>query len=231
MGTGEILHSAGQALLLVGASPWSLLAGVLAYFIIAEGLMLLPRIGFLLKFCAAALLAPQVLAMFRVASLGETPSLRILADFIYLPPSSMLVLCGAALLPFFAGLGYFAATGRRDELRFFFGNVLRQKAPERRQFLAFKASMTLAGLPFTYVAPAMVLKGYIGVNALREGLLAGLLYWPSLLALLAVAVLFEILAALLPRRLAGLLAAPLVTGFLLFLFAFTYALSVRAFGV
>lgn len=231
MGIGEILHSAGQALVLVGASPWSLLAGVLAYFLVAEGLMLVPRVGFLLKFCAAALLAPQLLAMFRVAALGETPSLRILADVIYLPPSSMLVLCGCALLPFFAGLAWLAAAGRRDELRFFFGNVLRQKAPERRHFLAFKGIMTLASLPFTYVAPAVALKGYIGPNALTQGLLAGLLYWPSLLALLAVAVAFEALAALLPRRLAALLAAPLLAGFLLFLFAFTYALSARAFGV
>lgn len=231
MGLEEILHSAGQALVLVGAAPWALLAGVLVYFVVAEGLMLVPRVGFLLKFCAAALLAPQILAMFRVAALGETPSLRILADFIYLPPASMLVLCGTALLPFFIGLCYFGAVGRTDGLRFFFGNVLKQKAPEARHFLAFKAIMTVAGLPFTYVAPAMILKGYIGGNALEQGLLAGLLYWPSLLALLLVAVAFEVLAALLPRRLAGLVAAPLVAGFLLFLFGFTYALAVRAFGV
>ena len=231
MGPGEILQSAGQALALVGTAPWPLLAGVLVFFVVAEGLMLVPRVGFLLKFCAAALLAPQILAMFRVASLGEPPSLRILADFIYLPPTSMLVLCGCALLPFFLGLSYFAATGRADGLRFFFGNVLKQKAPEARHFMAFKAIMTVASLPFTYVAPAMVLKGYIGGNALEQGLLAGLLYWPSLLALLGVAVAFETLVALLPRRLAAWLAAPLVAGFLLFLFAFTYTLSVRAFGV
>ncbi|WP_342116224.1 hypothetical protein [Pseudoduganella sp. OTU4001] len=231
MAPGEILNSAGQALVLVGAAPWALLAGVLVYFVVAEALMMVPRLGFLLKFCVAALLAPQILAMFRVASLGETPSLRILADFIYLPPSSMLVLCATALLPFFIGLCYFGVMGRADGLRFFFGNVLRQKAPEARHFLAFKAIMTVAGLPFTYVAPAMVLKGYIGGNALEQGLLVGLLYWPSLLALLAVAVAFELLVALLPRRLSALLAAPLVAGFLLFLFAFTYTLSVRAFGV
>lgn len=204
---------------------------MLVYFIVAEGLMLVPRVGFLLKFCVAALLAPQILAMFHVAARGETPSLRILADFIHLPVSSMLVLCATALLPFFAGLCYFGAMRRADGLRFFFGNVLRQKAPEARHFLAFKAIMTVAGLPFTYVAPAMVLKGYVGGNALEHGLRAGLLHWPSLLALLAVAVAFEGLVALLPRRLASMLAAPLVAGFLLFLFAFTYALSVRAFGV
>lgn len=231
MGLGEILNSAGQALLLVGAAPWSLLAGVLVYFVVAEALMLVPRIGFLLKFCIAALLAPQVLAMFRVASLGETPSLRILADVVYLPPSSMLVLCTTALLPFFVGLCYFGVMRRADGLRFFFGNVLKQKAPEAKHFLAFKAIMTLAGLPFTYVAPAMVLKGYIGGNALEQGLLAALLYWPSLLALLVAVVAFEALVAVFPRKLVALLVAPLLAGFLLFLFAFTYALSVRAFGV
>ena len=231
MGPGEILQSTGQALALVGTAPWPLLAGVLVFFVVAEGLMLVPRVGFLLKFCAAALLAPQILAMFRVASLGEPPSLRILADFIYLPPSSMLVLCGCALLPFFLGLSYFAATGRADGLRFFFGNVLKQKAPEARHFMAFKAIMTVASLPFTYVAPAMVLKGYIGGNALEQGLLAGLLYWPSLLALLVLALGFELLVSMLPRRAMALLALPLVAGFLLFVFAFTFALSVRAFGV
>jgi hypothetical protein len=207
------------------------MAGVLVFFLVAEGLMLVPRIGFLLKFCVAALLAPQLLAMLRVASLGETPSLRILADAVYLPLSSMLVLCGCALLPFFLGLGYFAVMGRADGLRFFFGNVLRQKAPEARHFLIFKIIMTSASLPFTYVAPAMVLKGYIGGNALEQGLLAGLLYWPSLVALLVLVLGFELLVSLLPRRLMAVLAAPLVVGFLLFVFAFTYALSVRAFGV
>ena len=231
MGPGEILQSAGQGLALIGAAPWPLLAGVLVFFLVAEGLMLVPRVGFLLKFCAAALLAPQILAMFRVASLGEAPSLRILADFIYLPPSSMLVLCGCALLPFFLGLSYFAATGRADGLHFFFGNVLKQKAPQARHFMIFKAIMTTASLPFTYVAPAMVLKGYIGGNALEQGLLAALLYWPSLLALLALALGFESLVAMLPRRAMAWLAVPLVAGFLLFLFAFTFALSVRAFGV
>jgi hypothetical protein len=231
MGTGEILQSAGLAISLVGAAPWSLLLGVLLFFLVAEGLMLVPRVGFLLKFCAAALLAPQVLAMFRVAALGETPSLRILADFVYLPAPSMLVLCGCALLPFFIGLSYFAAAGRAGDLRFFFGNVRKQKAPQSPHFFIFKVIMTVAGLPFTYVAPAMVLKGYIGANALQQGLLAGLLYWPSLAALLALALGFEALASRIPRRLMPLLAVPLVAGFLLFLFAFTYALSVRAFGV
>ncbi len=231
MGLGEILQAAGQAVRLVGAAPWPLLAAVLVFFLLAEGLMLVPRVGFLLKFCAAALLAPQILAMLRVAALGETPSLRILADFVFLPLSSMLVLCGCALLPFFLGLGYFAAAGRADGLRFFFGNVLKQKAPQARHFLVFKVIMTAAGLPFTFVAPAMVLKGYIGGNALEQGLIAGLLYWPALAALLVLALGFEALVPLLPRKLMPVLAPPLVVGFLLFLFAFTYALSVRAFGV
>lgn len=231
MALGEILQSAGQALSLAGVAPWSLLAGVLVYFVVAEGLMLVPRVGFLLKFCAAALLAPQILAMFDVAARGEAPSLLILAGFVHLPLSSMLVLCGSALLPFFIGLCYFAAMGRADGLRFFFGNVLKQKAPEARHFLAFKTIMTVASLPFTYVAPAMVLRGYIGGNALEQGLLAALRYWPSLLALLALTLAFEVLVALLPRRVSALLLAPLVAAFLLFVFAFTYALSVRAFGV
>lgn len=227
MGLGDILRSVLEAGALLGAAPGMLLAAVLIFLVCAEGLMLVPRIGFVLKFCVASLLAPQVLALFHAAALGETPSLRILPDFIYLPLSSMLVLMGCALLPFFIGLSYFAIARRADGFRFFFGNVLKQRPPEARHFLAFKLILHVAALPFTFVAPAMILKGYIGGNALEQGLIAAAQCWPALLALLGVSLAFEALAL----RGGRWLAIPVLILSLMFVFAFTYTLSVRAFGL
>jgi hypothetical protein len=222
-------------LTLLAAAPWQLLLATVIFLLVAEGLMLVPRVGFLLKFCAASLLAAQMLVLLRVAALGEVPPLRILADAVYLPLSSMLVLFGCALLPFFIGLSYFAMARRVDGLRFFFGNVFRQKPPEARHFFAFKVIMHLAALPFTFVAPAMVLKGQVGGNALEQGLVAALLYWPALLAILLLSAAFELLIGLLsrwlPRKPAAAASLLCLLLFLLFMFGFTYTLSVRAFGL
>jgi len=232
MGLEDILLSAAAALALaLGAAPGQMLLAVLLFLACAEGLMFIPRVGFLFKFAVASLLAPQILAMYRVAALGESPPLRILADAAYLPISSMLVLVACALLPFFIGLCYFAVNGRADAFRFFFGNILKHKAPEGRHFLAFKVIMHVAAVPFTFVAPAMILKGYIGGNALEQGLVAGLVYWPALLAILLVSLAFELVVSALPRRLGGLLSIPLLAAFLMFMFAFIYTLSLRAFGL
>jgi len=231
----DILRSAAEALGLLAAYPWRLLLAVAVFVAVAEALMLIPRIGFVLKMCAASLLAAQVLVGFRVADMGEPPPLRILLDAVYLPPSSMLVLAGCALLPFFIGIAWLAATRGAGSIRFFFGNVFRDRPPESRHFFVFKNIMLLAAVPFTYVAPAMVLKGQAGVNALSQGLVAGMLYWPSLLAIVLSSAAFELLMARLPMwapRLVSIsLSIPLLVLFLAFEFAFTYTLSVRAFGL
>jgi hypothetical protein len=231
----DILHSAAAALSLLAAAPWRLLLATVIFIAVSESLMLVPRVGFLLKFCVASLLSAQMLVIFRVAAMGEPPKMRILLDAIYLPPSSMLVLFGCALLPFFVGLSYFALTGRADGLRFFFGNVFKHKPPESKHFLVFKLIMLFGGVPFTYVAPAMVLKGDVGGNALEQGLIAALLYWPSLLAMLLVTVVFEAgmmrLPQALPRKIAAAFSIPLLVLFVAYVFAFTYTLSVRAFGL
>jgi hypothetical protein len=231
----EILHCAAQALALLAAQPWRLLLATAVFLAVAEVLMLIPRVGFVLKFCVASLLAAQMLVLFRVAAMGEPASLRVLLDAVYLPPSSMLVLFGCALLPFFIGLSYFALTRRADGLRFFFGNVFRLKAPEAKYFLVFKIVMLVASIPFTYVAPAMVLKGLEGGNALEQGLVAALLYWPSLLAIMLISAAFEFclgrLPAILPRKPAAVLSIALLLLFMAFMFAFTYTLSMKAFGL
>lgn len=231
----DILHSAAAALSLLAAYPWRLLLATVIFIAVSEALMLVPRFGFILKFCVASLLAAQMLVIFRVAALGEIPRLRILLDAIYLPPSSMLVLFGCALLPFFIGLSYFAFAGRADGLRFFFGNVFKNKPPESKHFLVFKLIMLFGAAPFTYVAPAMVLKGEVGGNALEQGLVAALLYWPSLVAIMLLSAAFEAgmakLPNALPRKAAAALSIPLLVLFVAYVFAFTYTLSMRAFGL
>lgn len=231
----DIFRSAAEAFGLLAAFPLRLLLATIVFIMVSEALMLIPRVGFVLKFCVASLLAAQMLVVLRVAAMGEVPKLRILAEAVYLPPSSMLVLFGCALLPFFIGLSYFALTRRADGFRFFFGNVFRNKPPEAKHFLVFKIIMLVMAVPFTYVAPAMVLKGQIGGNALEQGLVAGLLYWPSLLAIMLLSAAFEFmmgrLPAVLPRKVAATLSIPLLVLFMDFLFAFTYTLSIRAFGL
>ena len=235
MAVTDLLQAAAAALALVGAAPGRLLLAVAIFIVVAEGLMFIPRAGFVLKQCVAALLAVQVLAMFRVAALGEPPPLAILLDASYLAPATTLVLWLCALVPFAIGLLVLAARCGRPGLRFFFGNVLRERPPGPRDFLFFKTAMTLAAVPFTFVAPAVVLKGHIGWNALEQGLLAALLYWPAPLALLVLALAFEALLAgmrkALPGRGGAALTMALLFVYVLFVFAYTYTLSARAFGI
>ncbi|MBB3221357.1 hypothetical protein [Pseudoduganella umbonata] len=235
MALADILQAAAAAIALIGAFPWRLLLATVIFLVVAEGLMFIPRAGFVLKLCVASLLAVQLLAMFRVAALGEPPPLAILLDASYLPPASMLVLWLCALVPFALGLAVLAATGQGTGVRYFFGNILRDKPPSPRAFLLFKAVMHVAAAVFTFVAPGIVLKGYIGWNALEQGLVAALLYWQAPLAVLLLSVAFDAFATwlpkLLPARAAGIVVLVLLLFFVLFLFAFTYTLSAGAFGI
>jgi hypothetical protein len=229
----DLLHGASGALALIGAAPWRLLLAVGIFLLVAEGLMFIPRAGFVLKLGVASVLAVQLLAMVRVAALGEPPQLRILLDASYLPPATMLVLWFCALVPFLLGIALLVA--RHDSVRFFFGSVLRDRPPGPRPFLLFKLVMHAAAAPFTFVAPGVVLKGYIGWNALQQGLVAALLYWQVPLVLLVLSLLFEALVAWLPKvlapRVGAAMSLALLPLFVLCMFAYTYTLSVKAFGL
>ncbi|UGQ48884.1 hypothetical protein [Massilia endophytica] len=230
----DLLRAAADALGLLAASPWRLLLACAVFLLVTEGLMFLPRIGFILKLCVGSLLAAQMLVMFKVAALGEPPQLQTLLDAAYLPYSSMLVLFLAALLPFAAGLGVLWLR-RPEALRYFFGNILKTKPPAPGDFAAFKLAMHLVAAPFTFVAAAMVLKGYRGWNAMEEGLVAALLYWQAPLLLFLLSFGFDLAMNLLQKKLPpkafAALSMPLLLLYVLFLFAFTYTLSVRAFGL
>jgi hypothetical protein len=230
----DLLRAAADALSLLAASPWRLLLACAVFLLATEGLMFIPRAGFVLKLCVGSLLAAQMLVMFKVAALGEPPQLQTLLDAAYLPYPSMLVLFLTALLPFAAGLAVLALRQPAAQ-RYFFGNILKTKPPAPRDFMAFKLAMHALAAPFTFVAAAMVLKGYRGWNAMEEGLLAALLYWQAPLALFLLSFGFDLLMnqlqKWLPPKLFAALSMPLLLIYLLFLFAFTYTLSVRAFGL
>ncbi len=231
----DIFRSAADALALLGAAPWRLLLAAVFFLVVAEGLMFIPRVGFVLKICVASLLAVQVLAMLKVTALGEPPSLLILFDAVYLPAATMAVLCLCGLLPFAVGTGLLALRGPGRGARYFFGNVLKDRPPAPRDFLVFKAAMYVVAIPFTFVAPGVVLKGYIGWNALAQGLVAALLYWPAPLALLLIGLAFEAFATWLPtarpRRSSAAIVMVSLLLYVLFTFAFTYTLSLKAFGI
>lgn len=234
MAASDLLRAAAEALSLLGAAPWALLLAAAVFLLLAEGLMFIPRIGFILKLCIGSLLAAQMLVLFKVAALGEPPQLRTLFEAVYLPLDSMLVLCLCALLPFGAGLAVLALR-KTGAAGYFFGNILRSPPPAKADFMAFKLAMHLAAAPFTFVAAAMVLKGYHGWNALEQGLVAALLYWQAPLALTLLSVAFDWLmsrlqALLQPRAFTAVLL-PLLLAYVLLLFAFTYILSIKAFGL
>jgi hypothetical protein len=239
MSAQDILQSATAAFALLCGAPWRLLLATALFLVVAEGLMFVPRAGFVLKLCVGAVLAVQVLAMLRVTALGEPPPLAILLDASYLPPASMLVLWLCALVPFALGLAVLAADGRRREIRYFFGNVLRDAPPSPRAFFVFKMAMHVAAAAFTFVAPGIVLKGHIGWNALQQGLVAALLYWQAPLVLMLLSVAFDAFATWLPgilpprwpRAFGAAVTLVLLLFFVLFMFAFTYTLSAGAFGI
>jgi hypothetical protein len=239
MTAADMLQSAAAAFALLCAFPWRLLLATALFLVVAEGLMFIPRAGFVLKLCVAAVLAVQVLAMLRVAALGEPPPLAILLDASWLPPASMLVLWLCALVPFALGLAVLAADGRRQEIGYFFGNVLRDAPPSPRAFFAFKMAMHVAAAAFTFVAPGIVLKGFIGWNALQQGLVAALLNWQAPLALMLLALAFDAFVTWLPRiappqwpkAIMAVATLVLLLFFVLFMFAFTYTLSAGAFGI
>jgi hypothetical protein len=226
----DLLRAAAEALSLLAAAPWALLLASAVFLLLAEGLMFVPRIGFILKLCIGSLLAAQMLVLFKVAALGEPPQLRTLFEAVYLPLDSMLVLCLCGLLPFGAGLAALAVR-RKEALEYFFGNILKQKRPAPADFMVFKLATHLIAAPFTFVAAAMVLKGYRGWNALEQGLVAALLYWQAPLVLMLLSMTFDWLMSRLPRRAGAVLSLPLLLVYVLLQFAFTYTLSVKAFGL
>ena len=82
-------------------------------------------------------------------------------------------------------------TAGGSALKFFFGNILAAAPPDVRHFERFKYVMYVTAVPFTFVAPVVVLGGVLDHTALGHGVALGLRNWPLLVLLLAMSLFFE----------------------------------------
>lgn len=228
----DVVWAAAQALHLLAAAPGAWLALVLVYLAVVESLMFVPRVGFVLKLWLAAVGQAPVLVMAAAVAAGRPVDLAALWQALLQPPASQLVLALGPWLSFGLGLALLWHRAGPAGLRFFFGNILRDKPPPAPDFLAFKLAMHAVSLPFTFVPAAVVLAGQGGLDGLRLGLS---LAWahPWALGCLGLAgMMFERLSMRLPKALpkpwGALAVGVFLVGFLGFSFAWLYVLSALA---
>jgi hypothetical protein len=224
----DVVAAAAQALQLLAAYPWHWLAFTFIFLVVAEGLMFVPFIGFVSKLAVASLIAAQCFVLFQQASAGAPPILGSLLQVFALPPAAQACIILSALVPFVAGLFYLQRAAGWPAVKFFFGNILKAKPPEAKHFERFKYVMQFAAVPFTFVAPLVVLGGVHDPTSIVQGVVLGMKNWPVLLLLLAMSLAFEWSSAKLGKGLPKKLAIP-VLGLslvvnLLWAFAFSYSL-------
>lgn len=233
MNLSDVVWAAAQALRLLAAAPWAWLLLVLAYLLVVEGLMFVPRAGFVLKLWVAAVGQAPMLVMAALLAAGQPVAAGALwQSMAVLSPASQAVLALGPLLAFGLGLLLLRQRAGPAALRFFFGNIRKDKPPPAPDFLRFKLAMHVVSLPFVFVPAAVVLAGQGGLDGLRLGLSLAAAHPWALGALGLAGVMFERLAMRLPRRLpkpwGALATGMLLPGFLGFSFAWLYALSALA---
>jgi hypothetical protein len=235
MSLGDFLTLAAQALALLSAFPFHWLAVLSVFLVAVESLMFVPYVGFTLKLTVAGIVSAQVLALFKACAAGSAPSALALASAFSLPPSAQVVLALAAVLPFLAGVVYLYLRGGRPAIRFFFGNVFRDRPPAGQLFLHFKIIMQLAALPLLLLPGAVILMGLSGWSAVSATFGALASSWLPVVGLGLLSLGFEWLSAslpsLLPKPVVVVASIVLLFAFLAFAFAMTYTVSARAFGV
>lgn len=234
MNLSECISAAGQAWELLAAYGIRWLVIITVFLVIVEGLMLIPFVGFLVKLAVAGILLPQIVALFAQAAQGHAPNPTGLLGALSFSPSTMVVLAGAAILPFAVGIGFLYLKGGVPAIAFFFGNILKDKPPAEADFLLFKYVIQLAAIPFTLLAGAVGVKGLAGLEALTTTLSATLSHWLPVLLLALFALAFEWasgqLTSFLPRSVAAVVGTALLFVYLAFTFAYTYTVSERVFA-
>lgn len=232
MNLSDVVWAMAQALLLLAAAPLVWLGAVLAYLLIVESLMFVPRLGFVLKLWVAGVAQAPLLALAARVAARQPIDLPALWQACLQPPASQLALALGPLLAFGLGLVLLHRRAGAPALRFFFGNVLKDKPPPAQHFLAFKLAMHALALPFAFVPAAVVLGGHGGLAGLWQGLVLAWAHPWALGALGLVGVMFERQMVRLPRRLprpwGALAAGVLLLGFVGFSFAWSYVLSALA---
>lgn len=234
MNLPEFLTAVAEAWALLAAYPLRWIAVVLVFLVVAESLMFIPVIGFVVKLAVASVVGAQVVAMFQAAAAGASPSVISLLSGFALPVGAQLILAFSTLLPFAVGIGFLYAKGGTQATRFFFGNIIKMKPPSPELFIRFKWVMQLMSAPFTFIVGAVVIKELSGFAALSAALVAAYANWLPVLILALFALAFEWvlskLPSLLPKPVAAVFGGILLVGYLAGSFSLTYTISSKVFA-
>lgn len=227
MSIPEILEAAADALDLILAFPSHWLLFIAVFVVLAEVLMFIPYVGFTLKFIVATLIGAHSFVLSQDAAAGVKPDLAGIFDAFSLPPVAQASIALSGIIPFFIGVLYLQFKAGWPSTRFFFGNILKDKPPEARHFVRFKYAMQFSAIPFTFVAPLVVLGGIHDSTALVRGVLLGIDHWPLLLLLLGTSLFAEwgnARTTRLPNKYAYPILGISLVVFIAWTFAFSYTL-------
>ena len=230
----QFLSTVSQALRLLATYPFRSLAVALVFLVVVEAFMFIPYVGFVLKVALAAVIGAQALAIFAAAAAGRGPSPAGFLSAFSLPATAQAALVFGGLVPFAAGMLFLYVKAGPTALEFFFGNIFEAKPPAQNLFIQMKYIMLLFGLPFTFLAGAVVLKGLSGFAAISAALTAAVSNWLPILLLALITLAYEGMSVQLPAFMPKL-AATVVSGLLLLLFvawsfAIVYTVSARVFA-
>ena len=148
----DFVSCAGYALSLLrrNAGFWLWFAPL--FFMVVNALTLVPFIGYVLRQLVFAVLGGQILVMLSEAAAGRQVRLRTLGGAAELPVSSFVLLAGAALFPFIAGLVVLAAgDSSHTVVPFFIGNMYMMRPPEVAEFFKLNVVMQVASAPFAFL--------------------------------------------------------------------------------
>lgn len=234
------LHTFAQAttlaVQLMLAHPGFWLMFVLVFLVLVEGLMFMPRIGFVVKTAVGAVLGGQALLLFATAAAGGAPSLGQLLGVLHWPLGHVLALAGTSLLTFGLGLAFLRWKAGAAAPRFFFGRFGKEKPPAPRDFMVFKWAMYLGGLPWLMLPAVLVLTPQTtALQALATSLALAWTHLPALLLLTGLTVALEALqpalARVLPKPAALAVSALLLPVMVLGILAMQYSLGVLWLGL
>jgi hypothetical protein len=183
-----------------------------------------------------AILSVQALSMFIEATSGRAPRLRTLLVGFKRPWGVLFVLMTSGLAPFLAGVSYVCLRANWEAATFFFaGAHAHPHAPPHALFLQMKCVMYLAGLPFTFVAPVVVLESpHSYERALARTFVVLIQHLSPALAIVGLSCVFELVTSVIvsgiPAPASVLLALTLAGLYIAYSFALLAVVSLRIWG-
>ena len=208
--------------------PLRIVGIILLFIVMAEALMFVPFIGFLAKIVVAGFLAAQILAVLCDAAAGTPPNPLALFRTSRFRMTEIISLTLASLLPFAVGIAFLYMSEGAPAIKYFFGNIRKDKAPSTELFFQFKLVMYFVNSFVFFVPAAIVLSRgrtwelwQINYQVIRRnGLLLAIIFLES--------VGFELLLGWFTqhRRMLPLLPVFFLAN-IAFIFAFTYSSATR----